>query len=461
MAELTLRNGILVTPTGLIRGGLTARGGTIVALGADDALEKGDLDIDLDGKVVLPGLIDPHTHMGIRDEGNYERYATDFSSESQDAAIGGVTTLVTSTRHGTRSRLSALEASIEAGTGRSYVDFRITASIVSTEHIGEIPELYKRGVRSFKFYIGYKGAQAERMGMSQEGVPWGMFYQGCQAVAAQPGAMVMVHAEDPWVREVTVAAEQSRTKSGSLEAWHRANPNLLEPMQIYPAALVAREAGAPLYVVHISAAEGADLVLHLRQQGFRVTGETLVAFLRYTAGEADALGVGALGKVQPPIRSSQDRDRLWRGLNDGAISCIGTDAVMYPRETRQVDFWDASVGLGPGMSVTLPVLYTTGVLSGRITLETLAKVTSENAARQFGLYPSKGALQVGSDADVVVVDPGREMKIEAANLKSAAGYSIYEGMMVRGIPTMTFLRGRLIAQDYQVVAEGPTGRFVP
>jgi dihydroorotase-like cyclic amidohydrolase len=246
-----------------------------------------------------------------------------------------------------------------------------------------------------------------------------------------------------------------------LAAWHESSPDFLEPLQIHQHALITRELGVPLYVVHVSAAESVDLIRDLRGRDYDVTGETVVAFLHFTDHEADARGLGPLGKIQPPIRSAKDRARLWQGLREGSISTIGTDCVLYSREQKvSRDFWDVPVGIGPGLGFTLPILYSEGVHGGRLGLERLAKALCENTARRYGLYPAKGVLQVGSDADVVVIDPNRETTLGRDMAQTRSDYTVYEGVRVRGAPVMTFVRGALVARDYQVVAERPSGRYV-
>jgi dihydroorotase-like cyclic amidohydrolase len=231
-------------------------------------------------------------------------------------------------------------------------------------------------------------------------------------------------------------------------------------MQIYPAALIADEVGAPVYAVHTSAWQSVELIRDLKDRGWEVYGETIAAFLYWTAEEGDEKGLGTYGKIQPPIRRARDRSELWRGIRDGTITSVGTDCQMYTKESRHCDFWEARVGLGPGMGTMLPVLYTSGVLRGRCTSQDLARVLAENTARRFDLYPAKGALQVGSDADVIVLDPLEERVVHAHELQSAAGYSIYEGEALTGWPKLVFLRGELVARDGVAVGP-PRGRHVP
>jgi dihydropyrimidinase len=240
------------------------------------------------------------------------------------------------------------------------------------------------------------------------------------------------------------------------------SPNILEPMQIYPAALIAHEVGTPVYVVHTSAWQSVELIRDLRQKGWPIFGETLAAFLYWTAPEADAKSKGAIGKIQPPIRLDRDREALWAGLRDGSLTSVGTDCQMYPHWSRtDVDFWDAQVGLGPGMGTMLPAVYTSGVLQGRCTIDDIARLLSYNTAARFDLLPQKGQLAIGSDADIVVFDPSAQKRVLGADSLTAAGYSLYDGETLTGWPTQTYVRGQLVFDSGAIVSPKAIGRHVP
>ena len=200
--DLTLRNGVVVTPSGLIRGGLSASRGVITHVGPDHLLPAGATDLDVGGKYLLPGLVDPHVHLGIGPGAGPEKLVRDFESESADAASGGVTTMITTTLFGTESRGEVAEAAIATGDQHSLVDYRLTPVVTTREHLAEAAELVKLGVRSFKFFLGFKGAQAESFGINADGISWDFFYQACEALGeAGATAFPTVHAEDPWVRD--------------------------------------------------------------------------------------------------------------------------------------------------------------------------------------------------------------------------------------------------------------------
>lgn len=462
MADLTLRNAIVVTPGGLLRGGLAVTDGIVTQVAADAELPGASTEVDVGGRYLIPGIVDPHVHLGIGDGAGPEKLERDFASESRDAAAGGVTTMITTTLFGTESRGEVAEHAIKVGNQHSLVDYRLTAVVTTREHLREAGDLVKAGVRSFKFFLGYKGAQAESFGMNSDGISWDFFYQACEALgAAGARAFPTIHAEDPWVRDFLTDRMRGSGGNRLLETWLETSPNILEPMQIYPAAMIAHEVGVPVYVVHTSAWQSVDLIRDLKDKGWQVYGETLAAFLYWTAAEADAKGKGAVAKIQPPIRRPRDRDALWRGVVDGTITSLGTDCQMYERRAREGDFWDARVGLGPGMGTLLPAVYTAGVLAGRCTIEDLVRVLCENTARRFDLYPQKGVLAPGADADVVVVDPDARRRVDARRLQSASGYSLYEGEELGGWPWQVYVRGRLVFDRGEVRSAAPGGRHVP
>jgi dihydroorotase-like cyclic amidohydrolase len=213
--------------------------------------------------------------------------------------------------------------------------------------------------------------------------------------------------------------------------------------------------------VHVSSHEAVQMIREFKAKGWRTVGETLTAFLYWTADEADARGVGSKGKVQPAIKFDEDRTALWRGIADGTITQVGTDHLMYTRDEVGGDFWEKRVGLGPGLGTSLPAIVTAGLNRGRITLEQMARVLAENVARQYDLYPTKGVLQPGSDADIVVFDPTRGHAAVGEGLHSASKYTIYEGEELFGWPDLVFVRGKLVARAGDIVATAPSGRYVP
>jgi dihydroorotase-like cyclic amidohydrolase len=230
---------------------------------------------------------------------------------------------------------------------------------------------------------------------------------------------------------------------------------------VFQYGVIAKDFGVPLYVVHVANAQTVDFLVYLQKSGYPIVGETVVAFLCTTAPEAEAQKLGTHAKIQPPIKFATDRDRLWQGLREGTISLIGTDSISYSTKYKDAQgFWDTRVGLNMQEIDTLPLLFTEGINRGRIDLVTLARAVSETPAKIFGLYPQKGVIAPGSDADLVIVDQNRQETLGVRRMHGRADYSIWEGKQAKGIPVMTILRGNVIAENGEIVDVRPMGRYV-
>ena len=460
MHDLILKNGLVVTPRGTLHGGVAIDGERISVVGADRELGTAHREIDVQGKVIFPGVFDPHMHLGSGDVRSYEDMADCFARDTADMAIGGVTTLVTTNVLRQDPLMECLALSRGCGEGRSRIDFKITGVLLTYEHIREIPLLAREGCTSFKFYTGYCCGQAEKMGMRPEGIGSDMYYLACEELQklGRP-SILMIHAEEPTVRNLIKERLRSEGRN-NLVAWAEHSPEWAESVQVYQYGVISKQFNVPLYVVHISRAHTVDFIRDLQAQGYPIIGETVTSFLSTTAHEMDAKGMGFKAKIQPPIRYASDQERLWQGLRDKTITCIGTDTIPYTSAYKaSADFWDARPGLNIQAGDTLALMITEGVRKGRVDLETLAGALAENPARQFGLYPQKGVLQPGSDADIVVIDMDREATLGVARMRGDSDYSIWEGKEVKGLPVMTFLRGTLIAQDGEMVDDTQRGRF--
>ncbi|MBM3464003.1 MAG: hypothetical protein FJX76_18060, partial [Armatimonadetes bacterium] len=324
MHDLVLKNGLVVTPTGTLEGGVAVVGERIAAVGA--ALGPARREIDVSGKVIFPGMFDPHMHLGSGDERTYEDMAECFAEDTKDCLIGGVTTLATTNVLRQDPLPECLDRTLECGA-KSHCDFKITGVVITHDHVKEIPEMMRRGCTSFKMYTGYCCDQAERMGMCRDGVPPDMFYLACEA-ATRDGRppILMIHAEEPTVRNLLRTRYQEKGNA-SLVDWAKHSPEWSESVQVMLYGCIAREHGVPLYVVHISKAHTIDFVQYLQSQGYPIIGETVVGFLATTADELDALGRGIQAKIQPPIRFATDRDRIWQAIRQGVVTAVGTDTI--------------------------------------------------------------------------------------------------------------------------------------
>ncbi|WP_425088827.1 dihydroorotase [Stappia sp.] len=427
--DLALTNGDIVFPgEGVSRGSIGIVNGRIAAiLDPSEQVEAGRV-IDCTDRWILPGVIDPHTHIGFGDKEN------DWTTETATAALGGVTGLMSFWRS---DDLDATTAPwIAEGEARSSVDFGLHFGVTSSRHVEELQALSKRyGVSSIKVYLMYKGATGAAKGFTE--VDDALLFRAMQAGARVKNGVVSVHCENteviPVFREPLKAAGRD-----DLQAWDEQSPGFLETENVFRVAFFGEKTGCPVNIVHMSAVESLELVRKLRHAGRPpIHVETCIHYLSLTADS----GIGSIGKVNPPLRSQADVDGLWEGVRNGEITTIGSDHVARKRATKGPDIWTATAGF-PGLAQIVPVLVEEGYHKRGIPIETLAATTSRNVADLYSL-PNKGRIAPGFDADFAVVDPAGSTTVNAADFPSHSDYSPFEGMTFRGAVTHTVLRGTL------------------
>lgn len=465
-ADLVIKNGFVCTEKEVIYGGLAVKDGIIVMIGPNSILPSAKKIYDAKENYIFPGIIEPHCHLGS-DNPEFEtgKWDRDIYSESRTAAQGGITTIHSTVKNYTLPMDERMDIAAES-MDKAYADFKFYVQPFNDEHISQIGKcMEKHGTGCFKFLLGYRGQAAVRMGMPETGCDTSMMYKGFSEVAKN-GGVAMVHCEDPGVSEISapiVKQEQVTEDYNYLAAFNRSQPSICESIDICKSAYVADEVGCPLYVVHISAEETVDDLEYFKtQKAFDITGETCLHYLVFNCdmdrARTDWKWVRN-AKVNPPIRERSDQDRLWRGINDGIITQLGTDHVNYNEKTKfGDDFWNTRVGTGDGMSSSLTVMLSEGVNKNRCSLDTVRKIMSENNAKALGIYPEKGHLAVGADADIVIIDLDKKWTLKADDMESTHCGSLYDGMEVTGGPVATFLRGVLVAEDYKIVADEPCGR---
>jgi dihydropyrimidinase len=460
--DLLIRNARAVTPNGVVENAVVGVvNGKIGAL-ATVSLGTAKREIDLEGRVLFPGMFDPHCHLGSGDERTYEYMAESFRRDTKDFLLGGVTSFATTTVLTRDDLVTNVRNTREAAAGKSAADYRISSVILTDDHVSQIPAAVREGVRSFKFYCGYCGPQAERMGMNADGVPADLFYRACEQVKASeaPRSLLMIHAEEPHVRRM-LAERLKAAGRADLLAWAEHSPQWSESVQVALYGEIAHEMRVPLYVVHISRAPTVDMIEYLRSRGNFILGETLACFLSTTAQDRHDCGCGLKAKIQPPIRHQEDQDRLWLALREGSVTAIGTDTIPYTsRYKSKAPFWEARPGLNIQTIDTLPLLLTRGYHEGRVDLVTLARALCENPARYFGAGNRKGRIEPGFDADFVVLDLDKKYRLGHARMRGGSDYSIWEGFEAKGQPVITILRGQVVAENGEIVADGPRGEYL-
>jgi dihydropyrimidinase len=438
--DLLVCGGLLVGRQRIYRSDLAILEGRIAEIRYGIARGEARRVIEAEGKFVLPGIIDVHTH---------PLYEDDFETTSLTAAYGGTTTLIHYVYAFPGQKVSeSIENGIREASRVSYLDFGLHVGLFEVEkQYRQIPEAFRYGVRTFKMFMTY--AKLGRMTSDY-------YLAAAMDLIAEHGGMAMVHAENGLATDYL---EDKFNSEGipAIKAFCRMRPAALEAEAIHRAIAIAEVCGCPLYIPHISAGRGLEPVRRARSTGMPVYAETCPQYLLLT--EEDLFRWGPLAKIGPPLRTPEDNEALWKGIEDGTIDVVASDhAPKAKRETD--DFFEAGYG-SPQAETLLTLMYDAGVNGGRITLLRLVQLLSETPARIFGLYPRKGCLEVGSDADIVILDPQVQHMLSGKTQHSRAGYTLYEGRQCLGRPWMTLQRGRVVLDGGQLVAKPGDGLFIP
>ena len=436
MTDLVIRGGTVVTSEGSAAADVAVTDGRIERIGP--GLEAENVDVlDATGLLVLPGVIDVHTHLRLPDAERPDR----FRQDTEAAVAGGTTTVLTFNNPGTgitdegaRSPLRGLDEFRARTLGESAVDYGLCAVITGQQDdpIGELPALIDAGVPTFKAFMVYDFRLADAD------------LDRALRTAARHGGMLQVHCEEPAVIDPLVADALRRGETAC--RFHAATrPPRAEASATRKAIEMARRADAPLYIVHLSCAEALDAVAEAKAHGEPVYAETCPHYLTLTDALYDDPDEAEVIKrvISPPLRTASDVDELWAGVRDGILDVVGSDHVPDRLDTEKMvpapPFPEISNG-GPGVETLLSVVFSEGVAGGRISVERLSEVLAATPARLFGL-PSKGAVEVGRDADLVLWDPGTRRTIRQADLHHTSDYTPYEGIEVTGAPARVLVRG--------------------
>ena len=434
-ADLVLRGGRVVRHDGEFYGGVAVHDGVIVAVGDDDALPGGEREIDLAGRVLIPGVIDPHCHLGV----NYG-YDEDMATETAAAAAGGVTTVMLFARNPDGSYIPYYRDRRARGEAVAVIDFGFHFGIQREDHIAEIPRIAaETGVQCFKCHMGYEVGNP--IGIVSSTDAW--VYGAMREAAKLPNGVVAVHCENTDLVGF-LKKEMMATGRNDLPAYTESRPAFVEEEAIERMIRLAALTGCPLYVVHTTVAKGPWLAARARSRGVDVTIETCPHYLTRTAYDPD---LDPRAKISPPLRDKEQQEGLWRAMFDGSIGTLGTDHVPFKKTGG--DVWKEKPGV-VSFPWELSLMLHFGVHERGLPISRLVELNSYNPARRFGLYPKKGALQVGSDADLVVVDLEEEREVTH---DSGKGTCLYEGWRLRGWPVLTVSRGRVVYEDGKVAAD--------
>lgn len=453
--DLIVHGGRVVLPSGVSTVAIAVRGEKIIAIGEAEALPAAREYLDVTGMDVLPGVIDAHSHLG----------QDDWSSLPLSSAHGGVTTTIpfVGSAGAPGALAEVLRANREEAERRSVIDAAFHAYLFprggayDRALLEGVREAVDLGVRSYKMFTAYR----KRGMMSGDGFLFQAFGR-----LSTLGALPMVHAENG---DLIDALEDQLIADGKVgrEYYHDSRPPEAEAQAIERVTSLAAMAGSPVYIVHLSTGAGLELIASRRLRGQPVWMETCPQYLALS--NDDLLNRGAYAKIAPPLRHHGDVESMWRGLiqglipvvasdhspHDPALKALGSENIFYLADGASVPF-----GM-PGAETLLPVLYSEAVSKRGLPLSWLARVLCENPARIFGLYPRKGVIAPGSDADLTIIDPRHRVTIGAERLHSRTGYSIYEGHELQGFPVLTLLRGRPLLKDGTIQQPEGYGRYLP
>src|SRR5277367_1183045 len=452
--DTIIRNGTIVTATDTYAADIGIAGGRISAIGAGLPVENAQRVVDARGLLVIPGGIDVHTHLDMPFGGT--KSADDFESGTIAAAYGGTTTLIDfAIQYKGQTLRHALDIWMKKADGKAVIDYSFHCIItdIAGAQLDEMKAFVREGVPTFKLFMAYPGVFM----LDDASIFKAM------GVAADCGGMICMHAENGGAIDVIVQRALAEGKrSPKYHALTR--PTTAEAEATNRAIALAEIAGTPVYIVHLSCNEALEKVREARDRGLRVYAETCPQYLYLSLDDMDAPGFeGAKYVFTPPLREKWHQEKLWQGLAKDDLQVVSTDHCPFcmkeQKELGKDDFTKIPNG-GPGIEHRLSLVYSGGVHGGKFSANRFVELVSTSPARLFGLYPRKGTIAVGSDADLVIFDPNQEEVISAKTHHMRVDYSMFEGIQIKGAPKTVFSRGRTVIDAGKFVGRPGAGQFL-
>lgn len=399
-----------------------------------------------EGLHVFPGLIDAHLHFGFGEK------ITEYETETIYAAQGGFTTVLGYFLNN-EPYADVYEREQGYAKTRAYIDYAFHFSTANESHIAELKNYVKTyGVTSFKYFMNFKGEEGRYLGL--DGTDDGYLHALLDAAASLGDVKIVCHTEN--IEIVNRIRRQIQERGGStLKDWALSKPAFTEAESCVRAMYFAEHHGAQIYIPHLSTRMALDEVRKWRDRYDKVFVETCPHYLTHSEDSE----LGSLGKANPPFRSANDVEAMWEGLRDGSIDVVASDHVPRKRSTKLKPLWLASQGF-PGTATILPVLLHEGYHKGRLSLRRIAEVLTSAPARIFNVAPNKGGLEVGSDADITLVDINLTRVVNPAELGSYSDYSLYEGQALKGWPVRTILRGQTVMDKGKITGQPGYGHYL-
>jgi len=472
--DMAILGGNLVIPyEGVKRGDIGIIGERIAAIEESILPRDAAQVIDASGKYVFPGAVDSHFHVGI-----YRPLRDDAISESTSAASGGVTTILTYFRTGqcylnkTGRYKEILPELLDLSKGSFLTDYGYHLALFTDEHISEMEWLVKEGgVSTFKYYMFYKllnlaGSSPDALNylMIDNPVDLGFLYKLMKEVSRvnklyrdYGRISLSVHCENPEIIRATNAEVKAHPTGNALKDYSDARPPWQEELAINEVAVMANRTGCPINLLHLSSREAVDAG---RDVAFRYKGiEFLLEGTLHHLGLSYDMDLGHLAKVNPPIRSREDVEYLWKAILDGTIKTVVSDHACVTKEIKKGDLWTSLPGFG-GSSLMFPILITEGHCKRGLPLQRIAELSSANPARYHNIYPKKGTVMIGGDADFAIVDINEEKEVTLDILYTAQDFSPEEGMKLKGWAEYTVLRGKVIFEKGEVIGKPGYGKYI-
>lgn len=461
MYQLLIKNGKIVTPEDSYKANLYVQDGKIAAITGCDTCLEAETVYDASGKCLYPGFIDTHVHS--RDGGATQK--EDFWHSTRAAACGGITTLL--------EMPNAVPAVVDVDhfyqqrenlQSKAYIDYGMWALCLGDLNKGDLEALNQEGVVGFKFFWGYairkdnfnliyspKAGDDNVIPPLEDGEVYRIFQE-----VAKTGKELAIHAENANLIRSLSAELKEEDFPNAYEALLAQRPILAELSTTQQAIAFARETGCHLHILHVTAKAVVEAIREAQAEGVPVTAETCPHYLFLTNQHYEK--VGNMMKCYPPVRYQEDQEALWQGLLDGTLDHVCSDHAPHTKKDKEGCL--AEVPAGMCVIENMVSLMATAVNEGKITENQLAALLSEQPARHYGLYPQKGSLLVGTDADITIMDFEKKGRIEAEKLHSVSKVTPFDGFEVKGLPVATFLRGVLIAKEGEPVLEQPMGTFL-
>lgn len=452
--DTIIRNGSVVTATDTYVADIAIANGKIAAIGANLPTQNAAEILDASNKLVIPGGIDVHTHLDMPFGGTTS--ADDFETGTRAAAFGGTTTLIDfAIQYKGQPLRQAFDTWMSKAASKAVCDyaFHCIVTDVSGGQLAEMNDLVREGVTSFKLFMAYPGVFM---------LDDGSIFKALQTTAKN-GGLVCMHAENGSAIDVIV--QQALAEGKKAPKYHAlTRPTTAEAEATARAIALAEMAGAPIYIVHLSCNEALEKVREARDRGLPVYAETCPQYLYLSIENFDAPGFeGAKYVFTPPLREKWHQERLWNGLKRDHLQVVSTDHCPFcfkeQKELGRDDFTKIPNG-GPGVEHRMSLIYSGGVAAGRFNANRFVELVSTTPAKLFGLYPRKGTIAVGSDADLVVFDPKRKHTISAKTHHMRVDYSMFEGIQVTGMPDAVLSRGKIVVQGDKFMGRAGQGEFL-